>query len=203
MLAELDCDAVGIQEYDTRVRPGRGPIDLKTFERETGYTAIACPTMAEGHRFHGNLLLTRWPLRRVESHDISVPGFQARKLLLAELAVGARSVWIGVSHLGHGPRARRRQMSKLLDALPKGASPLALVMDSNELFPWVGAGRLAGRHLRNGGLNRSFPVQAPVLPLDRIWVDPQTRLLDFSAHRTKTARDASDHFPVRATFALG
>jgi endonuclease/exonuclease/phosphatase family metal-dependent hydrolase len=202
VLMELDCDVVGIQEYDTRERPGRGPIDLKAFERATGYTAIACPTMADGHRFHGNVLLTRWPPRRIQTHDISVPGFQARKLLLSELAVGNRRVWVGVTHLGHGPGARKRQMQRLLDALPNSAERLVLLMDSNEWIPWIGAGRLARQRLRGGGVARSFPVQAPFLPLDRIWTDPGTILSNLRAHRTAVARETSDHLPVRAEFTL-
>jgi len=37
--------------------------------------------------------------------------------------------------------------------------------------------------------------------LDRVWVRPRGSLLQFSVHRSKLSRYASDHFPVKAVVA--
>ncbi|MEX2270641.1 MAG: hypothetical protein WD690_04190 [Vicinamibacterales bacterium] len=44
----------------------------------------------------------------------------------------------------------------------------------------------------------SFPVQWPIVPLDRIWVHPRRALRRIGTHATPAARCASDHFPVVA-----
>jgi endonuclease/exonuclease/phosphatase family metal-dependent hydrolase len=50
---------------------------------------------------------------------------------------------------------------------------------------------------------RSYPAHRALLRLDRVWVRPRERLLRVEAHRTATARLASDHLPVLARIGLG
>ncbi len=37
--------------------------------------------------------------------------------------------------------------------------------------------------------------------LDRVWVRPRGSLLQFTVHRSKLSRRASDHYPVKAVVA--
>ena len=83
VIEELDADLLAIQEFDNRYRAGRGDIAPETFADATGMHLLVQPTMTEGARFHGNLLLSRWPVASWAQMELAVPG--ATLLTLADL----------------------------------------------------------------------------------------------------------------------
>ena len=50
---------------------------------------------------------------------------------------------------------------------------------------------------------RTFPGTWPIVPLDRIWVQPSARLRTIDAHHSALAKRASDHLPLVAVVELG
>jgi endonuclease/exonuclease/phosphatase family metal-dependent hydrolase len=74
--------------------------------------------------------------------------------------------------------------------------------DLNEWFLWGRPLRWLHRHFRKTPSPRSFPARAPLLALDRIWVEPRVLLQRLWVHASPAARAASDHVPVVADIRL-
>ena len=66
----LDCDAVGLQEVDSR--GARAALD--ELERRTGMEAVAGSTIVESDGEYGNALLTTARILDLDRHDLSVRG---------------------------------------------------------------------------------------------------------------------------------
>lgn len=204
VIAELDCDAIGLQEVDNT--PGPAPTSM-----QLDFLASACAMRAVAglrilrHRGHyGNALLTRHPVRSVRRHDLSFSWREPRGALDVELDVHGRPARFIVTHLGLTPGERRHQMRKILEIVGDVAqrSPVVLLGDINEWLPlgkplrWLHA--LFGRP----PAPRSFPSLLPLFALDRIWASPRASLLSVRAHRSRDSRLASDHLPVTATLEV-
>lgn len=204
VVTELGCDAVGLQEVDSRGGPGHASMQLDRLADLTGMTAVPGLTIVRHDGHYGNALLTRLPIRDVRRHDLAVVRFEPRGALEVALDVGGTVVRVVVAHLGLRPFERRLQVRRLLDALGEDdAHPLVLLGDMNE---WLPRGRpLRWLHARFGETpaQATFPSARPVFALDRIWVQPRAALGRFDVHRSALARVASDHLPVRAEIALG
>lgn len=191
-LAELDADIIGIQEFDNRAhRPAITPED---FAEAIGYQVLECPALPDGTGYHGNLLLTRLPVRDHRVADLTIKGFEPRMALIAELDM---PVTVAVSHLGLWPPARRRQAKRFVRALNTNR-PVVALADLNEWMPVWGADRVMASELGAQSTVKSFPARAPVVAFDRIWASPPLRLANLRAHRSDLTRVASDHLPVRA-----
>jgi endonuclease/exonuclease/phosphatase family metal-dependent hydrolase len=103
------------------------------------------------------------------------------------------------THLGLRLSERRLQVSRILrhvDALQ--TSLLVVAGDFNDWLPGRSVVHVLEEKLGHTPRPRSFPVQCPVLPLDRIWVRPEHALRSIAAHKSPLARRASDHLPVVA-----
>ena len=201
VIAELDCDAVGLQEVDSRGHPST----LAELEQRTGMRAVPGVTMSTPTGDYGNVLLTSCTVLDVDRHDLSVEGREPRGALGAVLEAGDGSVFrMVVTHLGLRRSERRIQLERLLPILDRRdeRGPLVLVGDLNE---WRPASSVLSRLRRVFGRStapRTFPASRPMLPLDRIWVRPSEALVDLRAHRSTLARQASDHLPLVATMDL-
>ncbi len=105
-----------------------------------------------------------------------------------------------VTHLGLDLRERRHQVRRLMEVIraSPSADDVLLMGDLNQWFPWLGPLSPVNRWFGASPLRRSFPARWPLLPLDRIWIQPGSRLVAVGAHRSPAARLASDHLPVRA-----
>ena len=93
-----------------------------------------------------------------------------------------------------------RKVLKILRAMPMD-QPVVVVGDINEWLPLSRPLRWMHGLLGTPPWQRTFPVYAPMFALDRVWVRPRGSLLQFSVHRTKLSRYASDHYPVKAVVA--
>ena len=133
------------------------------------------------HGHHGNAILSRYPIIRWENLDISAHAFESRGLLHAVIDVPdiPHEVHVFCVHLALFEHSRKQQLAMLrrrvLDVVPD-AAPLIIAGDFND---WRGhAGREFARDLglvevfvaMHGRPARSFPVQMPMLSLDRIYV---------------------------------
>lgn len=203
VLGELRADVVGLQEVDWHDEPGRRHAQFEYLANLPGYSAVAGPNLRDHRGHYGNLLLTRLPIRAVRLHDLSLDGREPRGAVDVDLALGAGSLRVIVTHLGLRAGERWRQawaLRRLLQQTPDRAT--VLLGDLNDWLPGSPTVRplltLCG-HRRHP---RTFPSRRPLLALDRIL----TRALPMPkppvAHRSATACVASDHLPVVADLPL-
>lgn len=204
VIAELDADIVALQEVDSRGQKG-GMHGLDQFEylaEATGMEPVPGPNLVSHQGSFGNALLSRWPVREVKRRDISVDRREPRGAMEVRIAAGNHSLRVVATHLGLSLRERRRQVCDLLEliepALENGADGLVLLGDLNE---WRRSGGtlapLAGVLKPLPALS-TFPSWRPLLPLDRIFFAGAIRPHTAKVHRSRLARMASDHLPVRA-----
>jgi endonuclease/exonuclease/phosphatase family metal-dependent hydrolase len=74
--------------------------------------------------------------------------------------------------------------------------------DFNDWLPGRSAAHVLDRRLGAAARLRSFPSSRPLLPLDRIWIQPLSLLRRMFVHTSALARRASDHLPVVADLDL-
>jgi endonuclease/exonuclease/phosphatase family metal-dependent hydrolase len=199
VIAELDADIVALQEFtypldvalDTRT-----PVVLTTLD---GYECALGPTRQTPTKCFGNALLTRHPLLEVHRIDLSMDRREPRGAIAATVDVRGTRLHVLAAHLGLRVRERRFQLRQILRYLDSVRNELDVVLgDFNDWLPGRSVVHLLDRRMGRLPRPRSFPVFWPILPLDRIWVQPATALRRISVHGTPTARMASDHLPVLA-----
>lgn len=202
VLRELDADIVGLQEVDSDPAGFRDSRQMDYLASMTGYEAVPGFTLQGPDRYYGNALLSRFPIEHAAQLDLSVAGWEPRGAIDAELKVLGRQVRVVVTHFGLRLRERRQQVRRLLQALREGDSPLVLLGDLNEWLPVLGTRAEFKRFFGPSPAPASFPVRRPLLALDRILCRPGTLLGCTWAHRSRLARQASDHLPVLAALNL-
>jgi endonuclease/exonuclease/phosphatase family metal-dependent hydrolase len=204
VVSQLGASIVGLQELDASAGEARGLDPLAEIAGASGFAFVRGPTLLRRDGHYGNALLTRLPVRNVRLIDLSLPGREPRGAIDAELEDDGLHLRVVVTHLGLSPEERRVQWDRLLDTLaPASDFDLSVLLgDFNE---WWAPRPLRRRLYRCFGPSRSvrtFPSPAPVLALDRIWVRPADSLVELCAHRSRLARRASDHLPLRAVLSL-
>ncbi len=203
VIKEMGCDTIGLQEVDSRPGTRSDSRQLEFLAQATGMQAVAGSTILKHDRAYGNALLTRRKILDVRQHDLSFRRFEPRGALEVDLDVAGTCMRVFVMHLGLLPAERRFQMRKVLEilrAMPMD-QPVVVVGDINEWLPLGRPLRWLHGLLGTPPWQRTFPVYAPMFALDRVWVRPRGSLLQFSVHRSKLSRYASDHFPVKAVVA--
>jgi len=200
VIRELACDTIGLQEVDSRPSERSDSMQLDFLAQATGMQAVAGATIVRHEGQYGNALLTRRKILGVYRHDLSFPRCEPRGALQVQLDIGGHSVHVFVMHLGLRPAERRYQVRKVLSILKEIPmnQPVVVLGDINEWLPLGRPLRWLHGLLGKPPWERTFPVWAPMFALDRVWVRPRGSLLDFQVHRSATARQASDHFPVKA-----
>lgn len=204
VIRDLDCDAIGLQEVDSRAGPHADSMQLEYLARATGMDALAGPTILRHDGDYGNALLTRRPVLAVRRHDISFASREPRGALDVDLDVDGHRVRVIVTHLGLRPAERRYQVKLLLKLLHPD-EPGEAVVALGDINEWLPIGRpLKWLHglLGSPPSQRTFPTWFPLFALDRVWVRPRTALVDVHAHAGAIARVASDHYPLKAIISL-
>jgi endonuclease/exonuclease/phosphatase family metal-dependent hydrolase len=219
VILALDADVVALQEVETPDTVAHGAFALLHRLDQQGYEPVVRPTMRSENGSYGNVLLSRLPVIWSRGHDLSRPGREPRGLIEASLSLDGRVAARSVStrsrelhcfatHLGLRGWERRRQVERLVEQIdqhhPQGSpqSPIILLGDFNE---WTRQSRLLRpieQRLEAIPPRPTYPSHLPLLPLDRIWFGGGLRLQHIEVVRTVTARVASDHLPLRASFAL-
>lgn len=203
VIQEMGCDTIGLQEVDSHHDARSDSGQLEYLAKATGMQAVAGTTILKHDRAYGNALLTTRKIIDVRQHDLSYRRFEPRGALEVDLEVAGTCLRVFVMHLGLLPMERRFQMRKVLEilrAMPMD-HPVVVVGDINEWLPLSRPLRWLHGVLGTPPWQRTFPVYAPMFALDRVWVRPRGSLLQFSVHRSKLSRYASDHFPVKAVVA--
>jgi endonuclease/exonuclease/phosphatase family metal-dependent hydrolase len=200
VLRELDADVIALQEVESR---STGFDMLGFLKKETGFEAIAGPTLLRNGADYGNGLLTRFKVLSVQRLDLCVARCEPRGALDVELDCGGTPMRVLATHLGLRPSERREQIQRLLRALESDRPlPTLLMGDINEWFLWGRPLRWMHRHFEQTPSPPTFPARLPVFALDRVWVKPRTLLRDISVHVSPLAKIASDHLPLTASLDL-
>jgi endonuclease/exonuclease/phosphatase family metal-dependent hydrolase len=202
VLREIDADIVGLQEVEAGSFPGAGVRQLEFIGAEIGLEAIAGPTLTNLHGPYGNGLLTRHPIREVRHVDLSVSRREPRRALDVTLEIAGRKLRVINTHFGLRRAEQLEQADRLLRIIEDHHGPLVLLGDFNEWMPTRGPLRRLRDRFGTAPRLRTCPAWRPMLPLDRIWVEPREALLDLAVHRSPASRRASDHLPIRATLSF-
>ena len=210
VIAELEADIVALQEFTYPAGVAietRMPVALTVAD---AYECVLGPTRRRpgrssvgeggGEECFGNALLTRHRIVDVHRFDLSMEKREPRGAIAATIDVRGTIVHVLAAHLGLRVHERRFQVAQILAYLDSVRHTLVVVLgDFNDWLP----GRSVV-HVLDDRLGKpprrpaSFPVQWPIVALDRIWVNPLRALRRVGTHATPAARLASDHFPVVA-----
>jgi endonuclease/exonuclease/phosphatase family metal-dependent hydrolase len=192
-------DIVILQEADFRFKGRRAIFSATELFDRTGLTVIDVAPAHPGLGWHGNMLLVRKTVHVTSVHPIPLIGLKPRGAVAAQLEMGARKLNLIHAHLGLLPRYRRRQAQNLAVYI-NPSQPTVLAGDLNA------AGRSPPSlvpiydRLNEAALGPSFPTRWPMIRFDRIFHNDALRLISVQVNDTPLARQASDHFPVSATF---
>lgn len=202
VIEELDASVVGLQEVDGNLTTGAGQ-ELLGLAKEAGYTVHHGITLRRADADYGNALLARARILRVDLHDISVPGAEPRGVIAASLLAGDAPIRVLVTHFGLRFGERRTQARRVGSLAAEDDGVVTVVLgDFNDWRPMAGSLRPLRDVLGPAPAPRSYPAHRALLRLDRVWVRPRERLLRVEAHRSASARRASDHLPVLARIDL-
>jgi endonuclease/exonuclease/phosphatase family metal-dependent hydrolase len=212
VLHELEADVIALQEV-VSLKGGRKEQNQAQYLADTvGYHYRIGETRKLRGAVYGNVVLSRFPLRLVCNHDISVRARERRGCLHTDVDVaGADTVHVFNVHLGTAYLERRHQGRRLVEEeiLSNRELKGARIMlgDFNEWTRGLTT-RLLRAHLKSVDVRsylqraRTFPGILPILHLDHIYFEDRLDLKGLTVHRSRKALLASDHLPLVADFAL-
>lgn len=220
-LESLDADLLFLQEvqgqHDRRAArhihwPKQGQHDFLAGERRQAAYGM---NSVYQHGHHGNALLSRYPILHQQNRDVSDHRFEERGILHCVVQIPDQNVHCYVVHFGLFAGGRRRQTELLIESIrtetPPDA-PLVIAGDFNdwrnhlsqplrdalgveEVFEHLSGNRMQPRAAR------TFPVGAPLFPLDRIYVRG-IRIKSATVLKGAPWRSLSDHAPLTADLEL-
>jgi endonuclease/exonuclease/phosphatase family metal-dependent hydrolase len=203
VIRELKIDLIALQEVDP---PHRGSPITEWLETETGYEAVAGPTLEDANGEYGNVLLTRLPLLAARRHKLSLSledRWEPRGAVDVDLRWSAGPLRVIATHLGLRRRERSRQFSLLRSILRQGPRAADLVLgDTNEWTPLRKSLRELAGSYRWAPLRRTFPSRRALLPLDRALLSTRWRICATEVVRRGHARVASDHLPLKLVLSV-
>ncbi|TVM18294.1 hypothetical protein DPQ33_05950 [Oceanidesulfovibrio indonesiensis] len=203
VIRELDAHVVGLQEVVCKrdcprtMQFGDPRSVLADLAGLTGHHAITGINMATGRSPCCNALLVKTLPRDVTALDISLHEREPREVVSAVLGTAANNVRVATVHVGLGFGERLGQIRHLVELVEQWGNERTVILgDFNEWNPLSRSAWRISRKLGAPPCGMTFPAHFPLLPLDRLGVTPDLRLWNAHAHRSRLAREASDHLPV-------
>jgi endonuclease/exonuclease/phosphatase family metal-dependent hydrolase len=211
VLRDVDADIIALQEVVSSEGAGEGN-QARYIGETLGLHWALGENRKLGEAAYGNVVLSRFPLRVVKNHDLSVTGHERRGAFHTDVMLGGEdAVHVFNIHLGTAYVERRHQGRRLSE---RGTGilhneelkgPKIVLGDFNEWTSGL-ATQLLGAHLQSVdvlkhlGRRRTYPGLLPMLHLDHIYYDGPLELLKLTLHRSRKALMASDHLPLVADF---
>lgn len=224
-LESLDADILFLQEvqgqHDRRAQrhehwPTQGQHDYLAGNRRE---AVYGMNSVYQHGHHGNALLSRYPISRYRNQKVSDHRFEDRGILHCVVQMPDHEVHCYVIHFGLFASSRRRQTDLLIQSIrtetPTDApliiagdfndwrnhlsEPLHQQLSVNEVFEHLSSSHRGIQRKSTAAL--TFPVGAPFLPLDRIYVRG-IQVKSAKVLRGKPWVRLSDHAPLTADLEL-
>ena len=198
----LGADVLALQEVDFRFRGRPTALPLAALREGCALEPVALtPTGPDSLGWHGQTLLLRKGITLGRLDHLSLPGFEPRGALIADLDAGAGPLRLVGVHLGLRRADRRAQLAHIRARLRQDeAHPALIIGDFNEWSHAKGFEALSGFHLTTPGA--SYPARAPFGRLDRIASGPGITVLRSGVFDSHLARRASDHLPIWADLRL-
>jgi endonuclease/exonuclease/phosphatase family metal-dependent hydrolase len=198
VLNELDADVVALQEADRRFGAREAAIPPHLLEEHSDLRAVPLSARAGSLGWHGNAILVRKGLQVRHCAMLHLPSLEPRGAVMAEIEVEGGCLRVVGMHLDLSGLWRRRQAHTVLTHVEDRRAPMPTVLmgDLNEWSARSGCLRDFGAHMEFADTGRSFHAHNPIARLDRIMVSPDVTIREAGAHKSATARTASDHLPV-------
>src|SRR5262245_11939034 len=196
VLEEVGADLAGLQEVFLP--------QAEFLADRLGMRLAMGPTRMAGTLPYGNAVLTRFPILKMHTFDLSWARREPRGGIRLDVPLHDRVVHVFNVHFGLKVRERANQVRMLVgEHILRGdlTGHRILIGDLNEWFPGP-VGRVLRRELHGPRMRRTHPAPIPLFPLDRIYWDPHLLCERFHVHRSRLARVASDHLPVVARLRL-
>jgi endonuclease/exonuclease/phosphatase family metal-dependent hydrolase len=162
-----------------------------------------------GH--HGNVILSRYPILKYDQENISTNAMEHRGLLhcVVEIPDTGRKIHFVCLHLGLTQRGRNQQLDLVSKRIARihESEPLVVGGDFND---WRGRvspvlrerhGLREAHETAHGKPARTFPIQLPMLRVDRIYFRG-LEVKSVSVLRDGVFRELSDHAAVFATLGF-
>lgn len=205
-----DIDALVLQEADGECPPHAGILDIPALETATGLRSIhgdPAHRWSEGsHGFLGTIIFLRPDITVERITLLDLPGHCHRGAVVADLLRGGQRFRLIGAHLSLAQALRLAQLRIICQFMfRQPRRPAILVGDLNEWRPWGGLAlspRLLGADLR-GPAKATFPINRPLLPLDRVLVTAPARVRETQVLDGPAIRITSDHRPLLAQIDLG
>jgi endonuclease/exonuclease/phosphatase family metal-dependent hydrolase len=201
IIAELDADAVALQEVDRRLGERPATLERSRIEAVTGLVPVDLAANDVSLGWHGNAVLLHPEIRVAAVRRLDLPGLEPRGAVLIEATRNGRAFRLAAVHLGLTRAFRRRQLNAIVKATDEADMPTVILGDMNEWRNDRGLEPLEP-HFTVHAPGLSFHAARPVAALDRIAVRGMT-LHDAGVHRSEASRLASDHLPVWADLRIG
>jgi len=204
----LKADVVALQEVIGAGPAGRGQ-EEDIGDRLNMASVLASARILRGH-LYGNALLSRFPIDRHITYNLSQQGHEPRLCQRVDLLVGKHPIHIYNVHLGTSRTERSWQAEKLIHILedPKVHGPKIVLGDFNEWHRGP-ASKLLSERLDSLDLapflqwRRTYPGVFPVFHLDHIYYQGSVEIIKVAVPRKWLCLVASDHIPMVAEVHIG
>lgn len=202
LMERLNVDIGVFQEMETRPTYGGTAEDVDILAGPNRPHHLPGPTVKEGLGWYGNLIVSRYPIRRALVHDLEIDRtieLEPRNAVDALIETPGRPIRVIGTHLSLSPFQRWsevRNLIKLMDSVEiESKHPVFLMGDINE---WRWPNKLI-RHLDKLmsplPCGKTFPSIYPIFRLDRVWCDdPAIKATARTLNGDLSA--LSDHLPI-------
>lgn len=203
-------DALILQEADEETPPHAGLLDIKAVEAATGLRYLHADSenrwSEHSHGFLGTIMFVRPDITVDRVTLLDLPGHCHRGAVVADLSDKGHAFRLIGTHLSLMQALRWAQMRIICQYMfRQPARPTLLAGDLNEWRPW--GGLALSRHLLGqdwrGPAKATFPVNRPLLPLDRVLTTKPARVKATQVLDGPGIRMTSDHRPLLAHVDLG
>ena len=202
LMDELDVDIGVFQEMETRPSRGGTAEDVDILCGSERPHHLPGPTMKEGKGWYGNLLVSRYPIKRAVVHDLEKNHqvLEPRNAVDALIDTPLEHIRIVGTHLSLSSFMRWWEIQNLIKLVNKledeAKCPVLFMGDFNE---WFWASKLI-KHLDELMTplpsGKTFPSLYPIFRLDRVWCDNLNSPVRAEILNRPHIKTLSDHLPV-------
>lgn len=199
VIAQHHPDIVTLQEVDSGYFESHTVHQIEQIAKVTGMKWYRGSSLQSNQGEYGNALLTRHPVLNIRRKNISFLKREPRGIIDCTIAVRDFPVQILSTHFGLRSAERRHQLACLMDVVrnAKENSNLLIVSgDFNEWNPWGPIKRRMKRYFGKQKHSATYPARFPLLGLDRIYVNPESAVIQKYRDNSAAGKYASDHRPL-------